>query len=49
MSEDYLEVTQPMDYDDFFDDIDGAIVDPIKICVDCDKGFHTNGLLVTVL
>ena len=37
--------SQPMDYDDFFEDIDGANPEPSKFCADCDKVFFTNGLL----
>ena len=36
---------QPMDYDDFFEDIDGSNPEPNKFCGDCDKAFFTNGLL----
>ena len=37
MNDDYGDVTQVLDYDDFFDDIDGSEAVPSKSCFDCDK------------
>lgn len=47
MSDDYDELTvqQPLDYDDFFDDIDGSGTIVSRPCLDCGKAFPTNGLL----
>ena len=42
---DGYDMAQTLDYDDFFDDIDGASDEPGKFCADCDKAFFTNGLL----
>jgi hypothetical protein len=46
MNDEYSDdVCQTLDYDDFFDDIDGGGTITSKPCQDCDKVFATNGLL----
>ncbi len=48
MNDDYGDVTQVLDYDDFFDDIDGSETVPSKSCFDCDKvsNFHQSAIIL---
>ena len=48
MNDDYGDVTQVLDYDDFFDDIDGSEAVPSKSCFDCDKVSNFRRLLAII-